>query len=58
MDRRTAGILIGILAVVCIGLILAAVYPFTTSDPHLAKPPEEQFTVGNAMATLRQVVLL
>ena len=48
MKRRTAGVMLGILTVVCVGLVLSAVYPFTTSDPHAAKPPSERFTVGNA----------
>jgi hypothetical protein len=44
MKNRTAGVLIGILAVVCSGLIFSAVYPLTTSDPHAATPPGERFT--------------
>lgn len=50
MKRRTAGVLIGILAVVCFGLILSAVYPFTTSDPHAANPPSDRFTVSDTDA--------
>jgi hypothetical protein len=50
MERRTAGVLIGILAVMCVGLVFSVVYPFTTSEPHAATPPSEQFTVGDADA--------
>ena len=50
MERRTAGALIGILVVVCAGLGFAVAYPFTTSDPHAAAPPSEQFTVGDGAA--------
>ncbi|MFC7251569.1 hypothetical protein ACFQJ5_17285 [Halomicroarcula sp. GCM10025324] len=47
MKNRTAGVLIGILAVVCLGLIFSAVYPLTTSDPHAATPPGDRFTVSD-----------
>jgi hypothetical protein len=50
MKSRTAGTLIGILAVVCFGLISSAVYPVTTSDPHAVAPPNERFTVSDADA--------
>ena len=50
MQRRTAGVLIGILAVVCVGLVLSVAYPFTTSDPHGANPPDDRFTVSEADA--------
>lgn len=50
MKSRTAGALIGILAVVCVGLVLSAVYPFTMSDPHTANPPGDRFTVSGADA--------
>lgn len=50
MKSRTAGVLIGILAVVSFGLVLSAVYPFTTSDPHAANPPGERFTVSDTDA--------
>jgi len=50
MKNRTAGALIGLLVVVCFGLLLSVVYPFTTSDPHAANPPGEQFTVRTADA--------
>lgn len=46
MNARTAHALIGILLVVCFGLVLSAVYPFSTAEPHLANSPEEQFTVN------------
>jgi hypothetical protein len=50
MNRRTAGVLTGVLAVVCFGLIFSVVYPFATADPHAANPPSERFTVKNADA--------
>jgi hypothetical protein len=50
MKSRTAGALIGILAVVCFGLALSAVYPFTMSDPHAANPPSDRFTVNDTDA--------
>jgi len=50
MERRTAGILIGILVLVCCGLALSVLYPFTTSAPHAAKPPGEQFSAGSPEA--------
>lgn len=50
MQRRTAGVLVGVLAVVCAGLVLSVAYPFTTSDPHDANPPDERFTVSEADA--------
>lgn len=50
MKRRTAGALIGVLTVVCLGLVLSVIYPFTTSDPHAATPPSERLTVGDADA--------
>ena len=50
MKSRTVGALICILAVVSFGLILSAVYPFTTSDPHVANPPSERFTVSDTDA--------
>jgi hypothetical protein len=50
MQRRTAGILVGIIALVCVGLVLSVVYPFTTSDPHRANPPDERFAGSEADA--------
>jgi len=50
MNARTAGTLIGVLLVVCFGLALSAVYPFTTSEPHAAQPSEERFTVNTSGA--------
>ncbi|MFC6864386.1 hypothetical protein ACFQGE_13070 [Halomicroarcula sp. GCM10025817] len=44
METRTAGVLTGILSVVCLGLIFSAVYPLTTSEPHAASAPGERFT--------------
>jgi hypothetical protein len=59
MKTRTAGVVIGILAVVCIGLILSVVYPFTTSRPHAANPSDTQFAVGtaNAYSTAGSIVV-
>jgi hypothetical protein len=50
MKHRTAGVLVGLLAVVCFGLVLSAVYPFATSEPHAANPPRDQFAVSDADA--------
>ena len=50
MRIRTTGILVGILVLVCIGLVFSAVYPFTTSSPHAATQPSERFTVSDADA--------
>lgn len=50
MKRRTAGFLIGILVLVCVGLLVSVVYPFTTVDSHAATPPGERFTTGDADA--------
>ena len=50
MNRRSAGILIGILAVVCFGLLFSAVYPFTMSEPHAAAPSNERFTGSDTNA--------
>lgn len=48
MDARTAGLLVGGLSLCCLGLVLAAVYPFAVTEPHSTNPAEEQFTVGEA----------
>ena len=45
MDRRTARLLNGVLALCCLALVVAAVYPFTTVDPHSKKPVDERFAV-------------
>ncbi|WP_338742265.1 hypothetical protein [Haloplanus salilacus] len=50
MRERTAVLTIGVLAVVCLGLVLSVLYPFTTSPPHTANPAGERFTVGDADA--------
>ncbi|UWG47836.1 Uncharacterized protein HSRCO_1555 [Halanaeroarchaeum sp. HSR-CO] len=50
MKIRATEFLIGILVVVCFGLVFSAVYPFTTSSPHAATPPSERFTVSDADA--------
>lgn len=50
MKPLTGRVLIGILAVICLGLLFSALYPFTPSEPHAAISPDEQFTVGNADA--------
>jgi hypothetical protein len=48
MESRTAGAIVGVLALCCLALVLAAVYPGGTADPHAAAPAEERFTVGDA----------
>ena len=50
MRERTARLIVGVLTVVCLGLILSVVSPFTTSSPHAANPSAERFTVGDADA--------
>ncbi|WP_435361542.1 hypothetical protein [Haloarchaeobius sp. DFWS5] len=50
MKTRTAGAVVGILAVVCIGLVFSVVYPFTTAEPHAANPTGERFTIGDTDA--------
>jgi hypothetical protein len=50
MKSRTAGAIVGVLALCCLALILAAVYPGTTAEPHAAAPAEERFTVGDVDA--------
>lgn len=34
MNRHTAGIAVGVLAVVCLAMVLSVVYPFSTATPH------------------------
>lgn len=48
MKNRTAGALIASLAVVCLGLLSAVVYPVTTFDADARGPPGEGFTVRTA----------
>ena len=50
MKRRTAGVLMGVLALVSLALVLSVLYPFTTADPIAANPPEERFVVGDVDA--------
>lgn len=38
--------LVGLLGVCCIGLVLAATYPFAVSDPMATNPPGERFVVA------------
>ncbi|RLM44050.1 hypothetical protein DVK00_13365 [Haloarcula sp. Atlit-47R] len=45
MDRRTARLLNGALALCCLVLVLAAVYPVTTAESHSTQPVDERFTV-------------
>ncbi|MDS0223078.1 hypothetical protein NDI54_17160 [Haloarcula sp. S1AR25-5A] len=45
MDQRTARLLNGLLALCCLTLVFAAVYPFTTASPHAANPSDSRFTV-------------
>lgn len=50
MNRRTAGVLVGLLAVVCLSLVLSVVYPFDTTEPHAGAPQADRFTVGDVDA--------
>ncbi|NLV04562.1 hypothetical protein GOC83_00230 [Haloarcula rubripromontorii] len=45
MDRRTARLLNGALALCCLVLVLAAVYPVTTAKSHAKQPTDKRFTV-------------
>jgi hypothetical protein len=45
MDRRTARLLNGVLALCCLALVFAAVYPFSIASPHAENPVDERFTV-------------
>ena len=47
MRTRTAGVVVAVLAVCCLALVLAAVYPFTTMEPQ-ANADDETFTVDDA----------
>lgn len=42
--RRTAALSIGLLVVLCVVLVLAVGYPFSTSDPQSEAAPEHQFS--------------
>lgn len=48
MERRTAGVVVGILALVCLAMVGSVVYPLDTATAHGQLPQDEQFTVGNA----------
>lgn len=50
MRKRSAALIIWVLAVVCLGLILSVVYPFTTSSPHATDPSGERFSVDDTDA--------
>lgn len=50
MRRRTAGVIIGILGLVCVGLVFSVAYPFDTTKPHAATSPSERFTVASVGA--------
>jgi hypothetical protein len=50
MERRTAGLLVGALVVVCAGLLVSVAYPFTTAEAHAANPSGERFSVPDADA--------
>ena len=43
MDWRSAGVVIGVLAVACFVLVGAIVYPFSLSEPHAERAADEQF---------------
>jgi hypothetical protein len=45
MDRRTARLLNGVLALCCLALVFAAVYPFSTASPQAENPVDERLTV-------------
>ncbi|ELY44317.1 hypothetical protein [Natronorubrum sulfidifaciens] len=48
MDWRTAGVVIGVLALVCLGLVFTAVYPVSTDESHAALASSERFSVSDA----------
>lgn len=50
MERRTASVLIGVFAIICVGMVLSVVYPFTMAESHAANPSGERFTVPDADA--------
>ena len=43
MGWRSAGVVMGVLAVVCLVLVGAVVYPFSLSEPHAERAADEQF---------------
>jgi hypothetical protein len=48
MRERTTGLVVGVLVVVCLGLVLSVVYPFTTASPRAGPPAAEGFGVADA----------
>lgn len=50
MKHRTAGALIGVLVILCGGLVVSIGYPVTTSEPHAATPSGEQFSAPTSGA--------
>lgn len=50
MKGCTTNVTIGILAVVCFGLVLSVAYPLTVSDSHATVPPSERFSVNDTDA--------
>jgi hypothetical protein len=50
MRERTARLAVGVLGVVCLGLVLSVVHPLTTASPQAANPAGDRFTVGDADA--------
>lgn len=53
METRTAGVLIGALALCCLTLIVAAVYPVSTSSPHASATADERFEVDDGADAYR-----
>jgi len=50
MNRRTARVIIVVLAVICFGLVASVGYPLSMSTPHASLPPDEQFSAGDREA--------
>lgn len=50
MKNRTAVALMGLLGLVCSGLVLSIAYPFSISEPHAANSSGERFSVGTGDA--------
>lgn len=48
MRNRTAGLLIGMFGLCCLGLLLSVAYPVTPAEPHAETPAAEQFAVPDA----------
>jgi hypothetical protein len=46
MNRRTAHLLVGLLVIVCVGLVASVLYPVSTSTPHASLPVDERFSMG------------